>query len=471
MLRTLLCLPKIATLDEAATPTEVVKEYAESASPHGISRIHSSRHIISRSFWVIAFLTFLGMATVQIMVIAEKLRSNDYITQIKVKIHKNGLEFPAITICNSNAYRLTEVSKLLDKVHQNNQSLSTPEGKRIFSDTLVNLSKKDPFNLGQQPEVFFKAQTCSFNGKNCSYPNDFKMISPAGLGNCFKFNPNGNISQPRNGVRHGLFLVVNIDQNDYNTHDPEMHLLPAGVYITVHNNEQGTDLKSYSVLATPNQLTRIALKQKRAVLLKHPYEDNCTDGDVPSFKPLYSYGYSVDSCVLSCHTRKLFEKCGVGDMNAVLLSNWNGLNMTIPISPNDVKCLENFTANVNKGEIPCECPPLCKTTKYGMTISNSVWPSSANLKFWIKKLNLSEQSFKENMVAIQIFYNDFSVSTAIHKPSYDRNAFLSDLGGQLGLWVGCSLFSILEIFTMLLGVLQVIIFPKKKAKKEQEKGK
>lgn len=470
--RKLLCLPKNKDTKKHTTKKRVVEEYVENATAHGITKIYLSRQIFARLFWIAAFLTFFGFAVFQIIELSEKLTTYDYVTKIQVNVNQNGLKFPAVTICNSNAFLSSEVEKILGINTRNITNITSQEIMKIFQEQVVKFNESELKEMGQQPEVFFQAGTCLFNGKNCSYPTDFYMLTGPSVGNCFTFNENGSVSQPKLGVKHGLFLVVNIDQNNYNIHDPESIFTPAGVHITIHNPGQSTHFKSHSILAAPNQLTRLAVKRFEESRLKNPYRDNCTDDGVPGMKLLYPGGYSVQSCSATCYVLKMSQNCSAVDLESALLgSQQQHLNLTLATTKKEAECIQAFDKSFNNGYVYCDCPVLCQSTSFVTTVSTADWPSRKEMDLWRTKIGaekFTSMNFTENYLALQIYYEDFSVLTTIHQPAYDSTQFFSDLGGQLGLWIGGSFFSLLEFGVMLAELIYIIVFPNNKNKKNEK---
>jgi len=54
---------------------------------------------------------------------------------------------------------------------------------------------------------------------------------------------------------------------------------------------------------------------------------------------------------------------------------------------------------------------------------------------------------------LQIFYEDLSVSKTINEKAYKIENLLADIGGQLGLWIGCSVMTVVEILELITNLL------------------
>ena len=58
-----------------------------------------------------------------------------------------------------------------------------------------------------------------------------------------------------------------------------------------------------------------------------------------------------------------------------------------------------------------------------------------------------------NALAIEVHISDFTVEIIEQSPAYDWDNFLSDLGGQMGLWIGASVYSGVELVSILLKLI------------------
>ncbi|CAH1796507.1 unnamed protein product [Owenia fusiformis] len=87
---------------------ELLKKGLEETTAHGLGRTVGQRHIVIRVWWSIACLASFGVIIWQ----CEKLFVKYYEYNVNVKIdmqYNSELDFPAVTICNLNQFRLSKL--------------------------------------------------------------------------------------------------------------------------------------------------------------------------------------------------------------------------------------------------------------------------------------------------------------------------------------------------------------------------
>ena len=90
---------------------------------------------------------------------------------------------------------------------------------------------------------------------------------------------------------------------------------------------------------------------------------------------------------------------------------------------------------------------------------------------WEKSgINYTKENIAKNFATVQIYFEDFTTEKIIHKSAYDPNQFWSELGGQVGLWIGASGFSFLELASLLVQLLYSSLRSKKTKECDLESG-
>ena len=65
--------------------------------------------------------------------------------------------------------------------------------------------------------------------------------------------------------------------------------------------------------------------------------------------------------------------------------------------------------------------------------------------------NLTSYDFiTDNFVRVNVYLSDMEVEVQEQQPSYRLSNLFSDIGGTLGLWVGLSLLTVVELLQLVL---------------------
>ena len=133
----------------------------------------------------------------------------------------------------------------------------------------------------------------------------------------------------------------------------------------------------------------------------------------------------------------------------------------------------------------CGCIPRCLDYIYTYTVTESRWPASKyhetfiehellfrsdrdRLKAFVQLMAFigtdqnasdyhrnTEDFVSENFARLNVYLRDEESLIREQKPAYPISKLLSDIGGTLGLWVGLSLLTIIEL--MQLGVRTLLV--------------
>lgn len=126
-----------------------------------------------------------------------------------------------------------------------------------------------------------------------------------------------------------------------------------------------------------------------------------------------------------------------------------------------ISCLNKLQKQYRDNKLNCSssCPPPCSQEEFKISTSLAVWPSENYEAFYQYELIkrgkfdwLDFGSLRRNVLKIQIFFEELNVEMIKEQKSYGIADFASDIGGQLGLWIGFSVLTIAEFieFIMLL---------------------
>ncbi|XP_072031428.1 degenerin mec-10-like [Amphiura filiformis] len=191
----------------------------------------------------------------------------------------------------------------------------------------------------------------------------------------------------------------------------------------------------------------------------------------------YGIDYSMTTCEHSCYQWEVLQRCGCSNPKYPYPRNSTeqpcALSGDIADSET-VQCVRDVDHSYYKGELGCEsyCPHGCNERSYIPAMSLGMWPSNAYEHILMKRMeNVNQETresmrgaspkiwIKENVARILVYYQELNYEFIGQKPSYGVIALLSDIGGQLGLWIGVSILTLCEMLECVC-VISVFIFRK-----------
>ncbi|VDM77570.1 unnamed protein product [Strongylus vulgaris] len=103
----------------------------------------------------------------------------------------------------------------------------------------------------------------------------------------------------------------------------------------------------------------------------------------------------------------------------------------------------------------CRCTHACKQDVYTTTYSAAKWPSkSVRMECAEKDCN---SYYSEHAAMLEIYYEQMSYEVLRESESYSFVNLISDIGGQMGLWLGASVLTAIEILIFLISVVSIAL--------------
>ena len=478
----------------AYVPASNAGTFFETTTIHGISPIFTSKSCLQRLFWACLFTLAFGLLTYQIVELMLKVRGND-ITIKTTSVSMKELEFPRITICNVNPYSKTRMEKYLSSaLNHSFANLTENSNQFLLSKVLGELTRDQMMHFGSDYRDFatMKLNSCIFGGRPCD-PSLVSQSYGMMTGNCVGFNHGGVLKQIKPGPEYGLSMILNVNEDDYMPLDV-FENSGSGVLVKIARDDLPTEyytLKSQGISAGPGALTTFKLKKRVIKRLPHPYPDDCMSEGKVNFqggvKFKFYFEYSMDWCKLACIWKTQMGLCGYVApqyktiVKAIVDTRETHFSFSNSTDPDEMekekKCLWKAASIVDIRHKICNCKPFCYEEENEASVSNLRWPTANQAEIYLSKMktgwpnsssiqNWTTQSIYKNLVKIELYFQDFRIETIEQKPAYGWNEFLSDLGGQVGLWIGASVYSIFELLSLLF-LLVKKVFGLSGRKKEQ----
>ena len=430
----------------------IINKYFSSLKMHINSLItHKKARIIKRFVWVVVVLGATIGCVITISDRIKYLNSHPTATTISI-IRQHILTFPAVTVCNLNSLRFEELEEknLTDVIGQRsdfvdvNVSKACKEKLELVSqsENLSNITYEElAVQAKQHMEDFIRL--CYFDGKRCD-KNVFQPIF-TDLGICYTFN-SGTIKPPLQskgtGQHQGLELYVFVNQSDY--------AIPsdAGVKISIHAQSEPPLPDDQGIGVPTGRNAFISIKQQKT---NDQTRRNCTS-DVLSFNFLqgeYST-YSASACLVDCIHTSMADDCECIGARSFYSPDTPRYSQLPNCTLEEVCCVMNELMSPHE----CNCPAACSSILYETTVSYSYFPAEHASEEYASRIKVPANFFPTNFLKVNVYFETLNFETQTTTSVYSFVSLLSDIGGQLGLFLGLSVISLLDFWDWIIKMIR-----------------
>ena len=410
-----------------------MRDFAKNVTFHGMLHILTSKRLIVKIYWLIMFLGSLGYLVYQVSEIGGSYMDHPVMTKIETRIQKQ-LRFPSVTFCPTDAM------------------------KRMFSPKYDNYSMADRTTkdfLDQIDQGTSLVLSYSFRNRKYNYSNHFRRILIPNMGLCYSFNPDGTLFQDRPGSLFGLQLALFVNSSEYGGGRGRV-----GVYVSVHPHDELPFPDFDSIGLSPGFSNIIRLEKTTMIRQGSPYPSNCTKGGDANL--VFPGKYSVKNCEMSCIESEPVTKCRMPYFwinRIVFLNHSKSMTSNFVNESAGKKCFEknNISSRANTFlHTKCNCQSPCHEITYEKLLSFLRLPDDKFLsQFAAEWLQVKDSNIfglnvlRDSLLEVFVYFGEMSERVITEKPEWTITKVLSDIGGQMGIWLGASIFSLVEILILI----------------------
>ena len=470
----------------------IISDTIENSTSHGIPKMAYNMHIGLKIMW--AFFLLASTASCVYFIIIGFISYYQYNTYISSsEIQEIPSKFPAISICNSkfiNKVAATDYINSSSEIQSNLASMVpwttnlTEYGqyfwKGFFETYILQATVSRDSNLTTTQKSFLGFQlsdmllVCRYNWVTCS-ASDFSLVLDPLYGNCYTYNSgkdaNGttvniqNMSVP--GANYGLSIELF-------TGDPALQskyeYKGDGFVVFVHNQSNPSLLNSKSILVPTGTETNLKIKKTFTSRLSSPYGNCLLDVSATSIFSSTSFDYIVrvlniaytqEYCYSICLESKIVDACGCNSWYSPSYGNQSLCGYT-----DNCWKLINYLVTRNNltviNDCVSQCPLECNSVDYGISTSSLKFPNRYYRTLLaqtsaIKNANISLSDINDSVLRLNIFYETLTYTNNQETASIDAFTIMSNFGGTLGLFLGVSFLSFVELFELIYRILHAII--------------
>ncbi|XP_074990079.1 acid-sensing ion channel 1 isoform X1 [Calonectris borealis] len=491
-----------------------IQAFASSSTLHGLSHIFSYERLsLKRVVWALCFLGSLALLALVCTNRIQYYFLYPHVTKLD-EVAATRLTFPAVTFCNLNEFRFSRVTKndlyhagellaLLNNRYEIPDTQTADEKQLEILQDKANFRnfKPKPFNMLEfydraGHDIREMLLSCFFRGEQCT-PEDFKVVFTR-YGKCYTFNA-GQDGKPRlitmkGGTGNGLEIMLDIQQDEYLPvwGETDETSFEAGIKVQIHSQDEPPLIDQLGFGVAPGFQTFVSCQEQRLIYLPPPWGDcKAVAGDSEFYDT-----YSITACRIDCETRYLVENCNCRMVHMPGDAPY--------CTPEQYKECADPALDflVEKDNEYCVCEMPCNVTRYGKELSMVKIPSKASAKYLAKKYNKSEQYIGENILVLDIFFEALNYETIEQKKAYEVAGLLGecwwlcwgpcgapsqhpptrwsprapppcsrgDIGGQMGLFIGASILTVLELFDYAYEVIKHRLCRRGKCRKNHKRN-
>ncbi|CAI2304032.1 unnamed protein product [Caenorhabditis sp. 36 PRJEB53466] len=482
------------------------KHFTSTTTMHGPKRIFYGKGF-ARAFWILIVALALAMLVFQIVVLLQMYFSKPTLSQVSFIVNEGGMDFPAVTVCNFNPIKKSYVRELNVSGDLSGETLEYLLQTNM--DTMFVFSNLDRYNLKkihEDAETYFANHTdfqiikflrtagydcsemfltCYFGGRRfdcCKYMSA-KITS---LGKCWELDlqnlaPDWMRKQISPGVEAGLQIIADArleeelkgEQGDANAIFSDIY--ENGFRYYIHPPGANAELSSEGISVSPSRTVYSAIKTVSHNLLNRRNWGNCSEHWPEHYDTFLAY--SSSACRALCIAQYFNDTCGC----APFTYNVDG-KKKICAPYESVTCMDDHMLRKLNGtdylELPdcTECHMECQSTSYTSYNSYGDGFNRGSLE-WLKKLtNKSETHIRDNVAVINIFFLEMFYTSYSQIQSTSLTEILSDIGGNMGMFLGMSVITITELSLYFSKIFWIMVskrrrqymYSKKKTEKEKE---
>ena len=404
--------------------------------------------IIKRLVWVGVV---LGATIGCLITITDRIRylqSRPTATTIS-NIERHSVEFPAVTVCNLNMFSRKELQKRnLTSIIENSARLVRQESRDgcetdlqqslSQSDSKISTIKFEELTVQASDDVKDLIVDCSFAGKQCGNLTELSEPVFTEMGICYTFNL-GRRGRPRVksrgiGQRQGLHMIIRINQSDYATP------ADAGVKIAIHDQSEPPLPADQGVGVPTGRSAFISIKEQN---IQNSAGLHCRDnGKTARFNFLKREfpSYSESACLVDCVHSAIARECNCVSVRSFYRPDTSQYAQLPDCTLENTCCILDALTSPSD----CPCSVACTSTRYEATVSYSYFPAEYFSQEVAHSLNTTPANLFINSLEVNVYFDTLNVETLTTEEAYSVVALLADIGGQVGLFLGWSVISVLQ---------------------------
>ncbi|XGW20020.1 hypothetical protein V3C99_003665 [Haemonchus contortus] len=467
------------------------QHFSQTTTMHGPKRIYQGKRF-STHFWVLMMLLSGILFIFQVAELISMYLSKPIVSQVSFLINDEGMDFPSITLCNFNPIRKSYIKHLNATGDFSNELLEYLLQSLMDTQALYSNADRAELHVGDRALQVYQEQhpnftigdffeeagfNCTETMKLCSFGGRqfdcCKFMEPrlTNLGKCHTLDMRNAREwmqkQTVAGANAGLQIILDThmeEQFDETGDDADAIFSNAfenGFRYYVHAPDTIPYLVSEGISVSPGSRVYSAISTHTYVLLPSDNWGNCSNKWPQSYHT--DLTYSSVNCESLCKAYYFNDRCGCSPFTY-------NIDMSMPMCTpyQTFQCIDQHIRTQINGtdhfRMPqCqECKIECNSLVYHAYNSYGSGFSHGALK-WLNRKNpqWSKAHMRSNFLTVNVFHRDMAHTEYRQVKSTSVTEILSDIGGNMGMFLGMSLITVTEI-SLFISKIAWIAFSKRR---------
>jgi hypothetical protein len=459
-------------------------EWSQSVTYHCFPKIFKEKtRFCMRFIWALIFLIFSSLTCYILVNNIISYYKYSVVSTIQI-VNEDSSVFPAVTICNSNPFVTKNAENLTKYLAKESlgfelEKTTFDEFNKIFipklgfyMNTYVNNPEYSDANRKRLGVDFATIiNSCYFDSNPCNLAADFQWFFHSSYGNCIQFNSNS--LDLKTSITPGKTYGLQLRIGPLKSENKYPITFSTGLKVLINNQSFTPNVDDNFISVEPGKETDIAVDRTFTSNIPKPYS-GCTDLTQGYNSELYNFiinsnkSYRQIDCIGLCLQKFIQNKCNC--FYTVLPKMY----ATLPcLNVTQMYCFVKYVSAFNIFSCELECPLECDSVTYNLQLSSLTYPSLEYYNLFVNDTTAKEYVsnkfeiditsyalFREYFYSINIFYSSLKYTYISESPETTVYGLLSGLGGSLGMFLGFSVFSLLEVFEILFELIWNLIYKK-----------
>ena len=229
-------------------------------------------------------------------------------------------------------------------------------------------------------------------------------------------------------------MIIRINQSDYATPTD------AGMKIAIHTQREPPLPADRGIGVPTGRSAFISIKEQD---IQNNAGLHCRDNSkTAKFRFLKGEfpSYSESACLVDCVHNTIARECRCVSARSFYRPDTSQYAQLPDCTLENICCILDALTSPSD----CPCSVACTSTRYEATVSYSYFPAEYISQKLARSLNTTPANFFINSLEVNVYFDTLNIETLTTDEAYSFIALLSDIGGQVGLFLGLSVISVLQ---------------------------